>query len=182
MSSEELTSNTVSFCLTMIFNQCSNLDLELINFFIKRIEKYISENTLRSEDKLPFRKIKKTIRKLDKMFFSTKDKHPLSVKNKRKHSQNIDTVLNNENIPIVMNSKDMRAHSVKIKRKHSENLPSVVNKHNNEENLKCDYCDFSFNYMIGSDNHSHTKIDKKYMIDSDIHSQTKIVLWIPPLQ
>ena len=106
------------------------LDIELINFFIKIIQKYISENTFKPKrKKIPY---KKTIKLLEKLFFP---------------------------------SKNMCLHSVKINNQDIKNIENDLNRRKNERHLKCDYCNFSFNYMI------HTK---HFFI-----AQTK--LWIPPL-
>ena len=105
-------------------------DIELINFFIKIIQKYISENIYRRKKKrIPYRK---TIDLLEKLFFT---------------------------------SENMCLHSVKINNEYSQYIETGVNRDKNKRHLKCDYCNFSFNYMI------HTK---HFFI-----AQTK--LWIPPL-
>ena len=108
-------------------------DQELINFFIKLINHYISENTFRCESTLPFRE---EIHLLEKIYIPTEDKHEHMVKIHTQHSQYIHSVLNTDE------------------------------RYKTESLLKCDYCDFSFKYMI------HRK--------KNLYSQTK--LWIPPLQ
>ena len=106
------------------------LDIELINFFIKIIQKYISENTFKPKrKKIPY---KKTIKLLEKLFFP---------------------------------SKNMCLHSVKINNQDIKNIENDLNRRKNERHLKCDYCNFSFNYMI------HTKHFFK----------VKTKLWMPPL-
>ena len=60
-------------------------------------------------------------------------------------------------------SEDKRLHSAKIINPSIQYYRTFVNRHKTERHLKCDYCDFSFKYMI------HTK-------------KTKRKLWIPPLQ
>ena len=77
-------------------------DIELINFFIKIIQKYISENIYRRKKKrIPYRK---TIDLLEKLFFPSKNMCLNSVKINTQDSQYIETVVNrhkNKRIKII---------------------------------------------------------------------------------
>ena len=169
-------------------------DIELINFIIKIIQKYISENIYRRKKKrIPYRK---TIDLLEKLFFPSKNMSLHSVKINTQDSQYIQTVVKrhkNKRIKIIEKyisentfrckkkisyrktidlleklffpSEKMCLHSVKINNEYTQYIQYVLNRHKNKRHLKCDYCNFSFNYMI------HTK---HFFI-----AQTE--LWIPPL-
>ena len=67
-------------------------DIELINFFIKIIQKYISENIYRPKKKrIPYRK---TIDLLEKLFFTSENMCLHSVKINNEYSQYIETDVN----------------------------------------------------------------------------------------
>ena len=62
--------------------------------------------------------------------------------------------------------KETHQHRVEINTKDIKDTSSVVKRNKNERCLKCDDCDFSFNYVI----------DRQKFLNS------KKKLWIPPLE